>query len=80
MAATNDIRALDDQGLKDAAVQLGQPAFRGKQLADWLWSKGVGRFEDMTNLPQAFRDSLGREFELSPIVAEEEQVLSLIHI
>ena len=74
MAATNDIRALDDQGLKDAAVQLGQPAFRGKQLADWLWSKGVGRFEDMTNLPQAFRDSLGREFELSPIVAEEEQV------
>lgn len=74
MAATDDIRALDDQGLKDAAVQLGEPAFRGKQLADWLWSKGAGRFEDMTNLPQAFRASLEREYLLSPIVAEEEQV------
>lgn len=74
MAAPVDIRTLDDEGLKEAAVGLGQPAFRGKQLSDWIWSKGVGRFEDMSNLPQAFRSALEEAFILDPIRAEEEQV------
>ena len=74
MAANNDIRSLDDEGLKSAAVQLGQPAFRGKQLADWIWAKGANQFGDMTNLPQDFRAALESQFVLAPIRAEEEQV------
>ncbi len=73
-SSPTDIRTLDTEGLKDVAVQLGQPAFRGKQIAEWLWTKGASRFEDMTNLPQAFRASLAAEYLLSPIRAEEEQV------
>ena len=30
--------------------QLGQPAFRGKQVYTWL-HKGVRSYEEMTNLP-----------------------------
>ena len=73
-SSPTDIRTLDIEGLKAAAVQLGQPAFRGKQIAEWLWTKGAARFEDMTNLPQAFRTSLAAEYLLAPIRAEEEQV------
>ena len=73
-SSPTDIRTLDIEGLKAVAVQLGQPAFRGKQIAEWLWTKGATRFEDMTNLPQAFRSSLASEYLLSPIRAEEEQV------
>ena len=38
--------------------ELGQPAFRAKQIEDWVWSKGVGDPAQMTNLPKALRDAL----------------------
>jgi len=36
----------------------GQPAFRGRQLHDWLYAKGVHRLEDVTALPAAWRQQL----------------------
>ena len=74
MAGIPDIRTLDDDALKAAVIALGQPAFRGKQISEWIWTKGVGCFDQMTNLPAAFRDALASEFTLNPIRAEEEQV------
>ena len=38
--------------------ELGQPAFRAKQVEDWVWSKGVGDPAQMTNLPKALREAL----------------------
>ncbi|MBQ9621290.1 MAG: 23S rRNA (adenine(2503)-C(2))-methyltransferase RlmN [Atopobiaceae bacterium] len=38
--------------------ELGQPAFRAKQVEDWVWSKGVGDPAQMTNLPKAQREAL----------------------
>ena len=39
--------------LVDLAATLGQPAFRGRQLAEWLYRTGVRSFDAMTNLPAA---------------------------
>jgi 23S rRNA (adenine2503-C2)-methyltransferase len=36
----------------------GQPAFRGKQLAEWIYQKRAISLEVMTNLPKALRESL----------------------
>jgi len=36
----------------------GQPAFRGKQLAEWVFEKRATSLEAMTNLPKALRDAL----------------------
>ena len=47
--------------------ELGQPAFRAKQLFSWL-HKGVRSFDEMTNLPQSLRDTLAKEY---PICAPE---------
>jgi len=69
-----DIRTLDDDALKSALVALGQPAFRSKQVAEWLWSKGAATFDEMTNLPQGLRLALEEEYVLRRISPEEEQV------
>ena len=51
------------QVLKD----LGQPAFRAKQVYTWL-HKGVRSYDEMTNLPKALRDTLSERY---PIQAPE---------
>ena len=53
--------------------QLGQPAFRGKQVYTWL-HKGVRSYEEMTNLPKALRDLLAAEFPICPpkVVRKQE--------
>ena len=49
------------QVLKD----LGQPAFRAKQVYTWL-HKGVRSYDEMTNLPKALRDSLSQQYPICP--------------
>lgn len=41
----------------------GQPAYRAKQVVDWLYQKRVSSYEEMTDLPQALRAQLAAEFE-----------------
>ena len=36
----------------------GQPPFRAKQIADWIFKKRALSFEEMTNLPSAWRGDL----------------------
>lgn len=40
---------------------LGEPAFRGRQLWQWLWQKGAASFGEMTNLSKALRARLEAE-------------------
>ncbi len=45
--------------------ELGQSAFRGKQVYTWL-HKGVRSYEQMTNLPKALRDTLAEKYPICP--------------
>lgn len=40
-----------------------EPAFRARQIFDWLYVKRVDRFESMTNLPKSLRDKLAGQFQ-----------------
>ena len=53
--------------------ELGQPAFRAKQLFSWL-HKGVRSFDEMTNLPQTLRETLAKEYPICPpeVVRKQE--------
>ncbi len=53
--------------LEQIAVQLGQPGFRGKQLARWIYGQGATDFEQMNNLPKAFRAALAERFVINPV-------------
>ncbi len=51
--------------LEGLARELGASAFRGRQLATWLFRKGVGDLTAMTDLPKGFRDRLGERATLA---------------
>ena len=57
-AAFPNLRALSVAELEAFAKDLGEPAFRGRQLYRWLWARGASDFEAMTDLPKAFREKL----------------------
>ena len=52
---------------------LGQPAFRAKQVYTWL-HKGVRSYEEMTNLPKSLRDTLEDRYPICPpkVVRKQE--------
>ena len=65
--ARTDLKALDRAGLEAYARSLGQPAFRGRQLFQWLYGKGATDFGQMTDLPKALREKLEVEARLSAL-------------
>ena len=46
-----------------ALKELGQPAFRGKQVYTWL-HKGVGSYDEMTNLSKQLREQLAQKYPI----------------
>ena len=53
--------------------QMGQPAFRAKQVYTWL-HKGAGSFDEMTNLPKSLRDTLAEAYPLQiPQVVRKQE-------
>ncbi len=45
--------------------EMGQPAFRAKQVYTWL-HKGVRSYDEMTNIPLALRQTLAQEHPICP--------------
>lgn len=54
---TDELRALMQEE--------GEPAYRGKQLAEWLYRSGVRTIGEMANLPDALRVRLDEKYEVS---------------
>ena len=48
--------------LENWVKEKGQPAFRAKQLYQWMHEKYVGSVEEMTNLPKSFREVIEEDF------------------
>lgn len=63
-------------GLRDLAQELGYPAYRGDQVAAWLYRSPAGAFAEMTNLPKALRDALAARFRLDAMEVAAEAVAS----
>ena len=57
-SADRPLLGLGREALEQWAVAHGQAAFRGRQLHDWLYAKGVRRLGDVSVLPKAFREQL----------------------
>lgn len=69
-----DIRALSLPELKDAFTQMGEKAFRGGQVYEWLWKKSAHSFDEMTNLGKDLREKLKNEFVINAIQVVDKQV------
>jgi len=69
-----DIRALSEEGLIALFKDLGEPAFRAKQVYNWLWSKGVTDFAQMSNLSKSLREHLEQHYTIQAVSLHEYQV------
>ncbi len=61
-------------GLRDLSVEMGHPAYRGDQVAAWLYRSTVRSFADMGNLPMALRQALAARFRIDAMAVEAEAV------
>jgi 23S rRNA (adenine2503-C2)-methyltransferase len=68
-----DIRSLSVETLKQHFSSIGEPAFRAKQVYDWLWVKACTNFEEMTNLPKLLREKLVEEYSINNIQIDQSQ-------
>lgn len=57
-----DVRSLTLDDIKAVLADLNQPAFRAKQIYEWIFSKNVCSFDEMTNVPKTLRDELSQRF------------------
>ena len=59
-----DIKSQTREQLAVKFAEWGQPDYRVDQLLQWLYTKRVGKWEEMTNLSKALREHLAAEFAL----------------
>ena len=59
----NHLKSMTIAEIGTVLKELGQPAFRAKQVFSWL-HKGVRSYEQMSNLPKALRDTLAEKYPL----------------
>lgn len=48
--------------LQQIALDLGEPAYRGRQIARWIYQKQAPNMETMTDLPTSFRHRLAERY------------------
>lgn len=57
-----DIRSITYEELEEFLASINEKKFRAKQIWTWLWQKGVGSFDEMSNVSQALRAQLAEHF------------------
>ena len=68
-----NLKSLTQPELSALLKEMGQPAFRAKQIYIWL-HKGVRSYDEMTNLPKALRDELAQKYPIcSPTVVRKQE-------
>ncbi len=55
---------LNTEELRNLVQQKGERAFRGNQIAEWLYRHGVHTFKQMTDLPGTFRTTLAATYRI----------------
>ena len=72
-AAKKDIRAYSSEELQEFFKVQGDKAFRGNQVYQWLWNKGIHQFDKMTNLSKETRAFLDEHFTINHIAVDQQQ-------
>ena len=68
-----NLKSLTQPELAAIFKDLGQPAFRAKQVFSWL-HKGVRSYDEMTNLPKNLRDLLAEKYPIhAPKVVRKQE-------
>ncbi len=64
MSEKSNIFGMTIEELKLVAEKAGQPSYRGKQVFQWLYVGLATTFEEMSNIPEKFRNYLEKNYVL----------------
>ena len=67
------ILSMKKEALSAYIKELGQPAFRAKQIFDWLHNKRVSNFDQMANLPKTLIQQLEEKCFIDILQVEKKQ-------
>ncbi|MCF0228574.1 MAG: 23S rRNA (adenine(2503)-C(2))-methyltransferase RlmN [Parasporobacterium sp.] len=59
-----DIKSLTFEQMQSFLAELGEPAFRAKQIFEWLHIHLVSDFDEMLNIPKKLREKLAQSSEI----------------
>jgi len=76
MLTLKNIRHLTREELTDWLLAAGEPKFRAAQVYEWLWTKQVRSFEEMTNLSKSLRAKLADNFSFPALEVDATQYSS----
>ena len=68
------IKAYSREGLAEFMKSAGMPAFRAKQIEQWLYQKGATSYDEMTNLSKDMRAKLAEAAPLYSAEIDDRQV------
>jgi 23S rRNA (adenine2503-C2)-methyltransferase len=69
-----DIRQLSLPEIATALKEMGEQAFRAKQIYEWIWQKSARNFDEMTNLSLSLREKMKEHFAILPVEVYKEQI------
>ncbi len=73
----NDILNFTYEELEEGMKELGEKAFRAKQIYEWLHVKGVKSFDEMSNLSKTLREKLASSYHINQVKVLEQQISKL---
>ncbi|MDO5132561.1 MAG: 23S rRNA (adenine(2503)-C(2))-methyltransferase RlmN [Eubacteriales bacterium] len=72
--ASVDLKSMEIEELQALMREKNLPAFRAKQLFEWIHARRVRSYEEMTNLPAALRGELARDYPLPVAELADRQI------
>ena len=67
------LKNLSQPEMEEWVQSLGHKAFRGRQLFQWIWEKGVENFSEMTNLSKDFIQELEAKSQIELTTVHQVQ-------
>ncbi|MFN3421114.1 MAG: 23S rRNA (adenine(2503)-C(2))-methyltransferase RlmN [Armatimonadota bacterium] len=67
MAERNVLVGMTTEELEAFVEEFGEQKYRGRQLALWIYRKGVMTFDAMTDLPKSLREKLSEVAAINPL-------------
>jgi len=66
-----NIKNYSSEELKQEALRMGLPAFRGEQIFTALYGQRISKFEEITTLPKELKAELEKKYLLNSLSAED---------
>lgn len=74
---SEDIKSLYQEELRDLVCEKGLPAFRAKQIYEWIHARQAAGYEEMTNLPARLRAELAEDYPLVTAKLVDRQISAI---